>query len=99
MARLEGLRRAGRLRVDFHIMSANGGGATAEMAADRPIIILLPSPAAGVLGGIWAGALSGRDNLILFDIGGTSIDIGIVTTGAVMASPSSARPMPYTPTC
>jgi N-methylhydantoinase A/oxoprolinase/acetone carboxylase beta subunit len=62
-------------------MGSNGGVATAKMVADRPVITMLSGPAAGVLGGIWAGALSGRDNLITFDIGGTSADIGIVTAG------------------
>jgi N-methylhydantoinase A/oxoprolinase/acetone carboxylase beta subunit len=34
-----------------------------------------------VLGGAWAGSLSGRSNVITFDVGGTSADIGIVTDG------------------
>jgi len=81
VARLEGRMHAGGLQADLHIMGSNGGVATAKMVADRPVITMLSGPAAGVLGGIWAGALSGRDNLITFDIGGTSADIGIVTAG------------------
>lgn len=81
VARLEGRMRSGGLQADLHIMGSNGGVATAKMVADRPVITMLSGPAAGVLGGIWAGALSGRDNLITFDIGGTSADIGIVTAG------------------
>ena len=42
----------------------------------------LARPAAGVLGGLWSGALSERHNLITFDVGGTSADIGIVRDGA-----------------
>src|SRR4029077_15138649 len=42
-------------------------------------------PAAGILGGAWSGALSGRaqggQRLITFDMGGTSADIGIVVDG------------------
>ena len=49
------------------------------MVAERPVLTLLSGPAAGVIGGDWAGGLSGRRNLITFDIGGTSADIGIVT--------------------
>ena len=81
VARLEGRMRAGGLEADLHIMGSNGGVATAKMVAERPVITMLSGPAAGVLGGIWAGALSGRDDLITFDIGGTSADIGIVTGG------------------
>ena len=51
------------------------------MVAERPVLTLLSGPAAGVIGGDWAGGLSGRRNLITFDVGGTSADIGIVTEG------------------
>jgi N-methylhydantoinase A len=57
------------------------------MAAARPVTLLLSGPAAGVLGGAWAGRLAGRERLITFDMGGTSADIGIVTPrGFVEAS-------------
>ena len=45
------------------------------------MLTLLSGPAAGVIGGDWAGALSDKRNLITFDVGGTSADIGIVTEG------------------
>ena len=70
--------RAG-FKADLRIMASNGGVATPGMVAERPVLTLLSGPAAGVLGGDWAGGLSGRRNLITFDIGGTSADIGIVT--------------------
>ena len=60
---------------------SNGGVATPAMVAERPVLTLLSGPAAGVIGGDWAGGLSGRRNLITFDVGGTSADIGIVTDG------------------
>jgi N-methylhydantoinase A len=72
---------------ELHLMRSNGGVATAQSAADAPVTLLLSGPAAGVLGGLWAGSLSGRENLITFDAGGTSADIGIVTPrGIVEAS-------------
>jgi N-methylhydantoinase A/oxoprolinase/acetone carboxylase beta subunit len=69
------------LRADLHIMASNGGVATAAMVASHPVLTLLSGPAAGVLGGAWAGSLSGRTKLITFDIGGTSADIGLVNDG------------------
>ena len=69
------------LTADLRIMRSNGGIATAALIADLPVLTLLSGPAAGVLGGAWSGALSGRRNLITFDIGGTSADIGIVRDG------------------
>jgi N-methylhydantoinase A len=69
------------------VMMSNGGVASAETAAHRPVTLLLSGPAAGVLGGLWAGATTGRKRLITFDVGGTSADIGIVTErGVVEAS-------------
>jgi N-methylhydantoinase A/oxoprolinase/acetone carboxylase beta subunit len=69
------------IRADLHIMRSNGGIATPAMVAERPVLTLLSGPAAGVLGGAWAGALSQRSRLITFDMGGTSADIGVVTNG------------------
>jgi N-methylhydantoinase A len=75
-----GLVRAG-LGSDLHVMCSNGGVATAATVAERPVLTLLSGPAAGVLGGAWSGALSGRERLITFDVGGTSADIGIAIDG------------------
>jgi len=69
------------LRADLHVMGSNGGVATAQMVAEKPIMTLLSGPAAGVLGGAWVGELAGKKNLITFDVGGTSADIGIVAEG------------------
>jgi N-methylhydantoinase A/oxoprolinase/acetone carboxylase beta subunit len=69
------------LKAELRIMRSNGGLATPQMIADLPILTLLSGPAAGVLGGAWSGSLSERGNLITFDIGGTSADIGVVTDG------------------
>ena len=74
---------------DLHVMMSNGGVASARSAAERPVTLLLSGPAAGMLGGQWAGALSGRRRLITFDMGGTSADIGIVTEGGI--TEASAR--------
>jgi N-methylhydantoinase A len=69
------------LSADLRIMRSNGGLATPQMIAELPVLTLLSGPAAGVLGGAWSGALSGRRDLITFDIGGTSADIGVVSDG------------------
>ena len=70
------------LAAELHIMTSNGGVATPGMVADKPVLTLLSGPAAGVLGGAWAGSLSGRGRLITFDVGGTSADIGLVIDGS-----------------
>jgi N-methylhydantoinase A len=85
MKRLEG---AG-LKGDVHIMTSNGGVATARTIARKPVYSLLSGLAAGVLGGEWVGRRTRRDNLITFDVGGTSADIGIVTAQGI--AEASAR--------
>jgi N-methylhydantoinase A len=71
----------------LQVMMSNGGVASAETAAAKPVTLMLSGPAAGVLGGVWAGDSTGRKRLITFDVGGTSADIGIVTEqGAAEAS-------------
>jgi len=67
--------------ADLHVMGSNGGVATAAMVSERPVLTLLSGPAAGVLGGAISGAASARDNLITFDVGGTSADIGLIVDG------------------
>jgi N-methylhydantoinase A/oxoprolinase/acetone carboxylase beta subunit len=74
---------------ELHVMMSNGGLASSSSAAERPVTLLLSGPAAGILGGVWAGQLSQRDRLITFDMGGTSADIGIVTERGI--SEASAR--------
>lgn len=73
-----GLRNIG-VAAELHIMRSNGGASPANVAAGQPVTLLLSGPAAGVLGGAWAGGLSERNKLITFDVGGTSADIGIIT--------------------
>jgi N-methylhydantoinase A len=75
--------------AELHIMSSNGGVATPKTVSEKPVNTLLSGPAAGILGGAWAGELTNREKLITFDVGGTSADIGIITDSGY--SESSAR--------
>ena len=81
VARLEASLGQEGFAADLHVMCSNGGVATAATVARNPVQTLLSGPAAGILGGAWSGALSRRDRLITFDVGGTSADIGIVVDG------------------
>jgi len=82
------LRTAG-MKAELRIMRSNGGVATPATIEEYPVLTLLSGPAAGVLGGALCGALSGRRNLITFDVGGTSADIGVTNEGQF--SEASAR--------
>ena len=53
--------RGGRIRDGVQLMQSSGGMATVEAAAQRPVNMLMSGPVAGLLGGIWAGEMSGYD--------------------------------------
>jgi N-methylhydantoinase A len=76
------------IQSDVHIMTSNGGIATGQTISQKPVYSLLSGLAAGVLGGDWLGRQAGRQNLITFDVGGTSADIGIVTKRGIAEAPS-----------
>ena len=67
------------MQAELRLMRSNGGVVTSEVAAELPATLLLSGPAAGVLAGAHVGRTCGHENLITFDVGGTSADIGIVT--------------------
>tara|TARA_B100000686_G_scaffold148603_1_gene155954 strand:- start:991 stop:2271 length:1281 start_codon:yes stop_codon:yes gene_type:complete len=47
----------------------------------NPVTALFSGPAAGVMGAVRQAALSGYDNLVTFDMGGTSTDVCLVEDG------------------
>lgn len=77
------------VKGELHIMRSNGGVATVESISENPVSTLMSGLAAGVLGSAWIGQLANRENVISFDIGGTSADFGVVTNGQF--SEASAR--------
>lgn len=67
----------------LHLMQSRGSIASAQMARERPVTMFLSGPAAGVVAGEYVAKLSGRRDLITFDVGGTSTDVALVSGGAV----------------
>ncbi|MEZ5102427.1 MAG: hydantoinase B/oxoprolinase family protein [Thermoleophilia bacterium] len=73
----------GRLGVagELRLMQSDGGVTGGRSASERPVSLLMSGPVAGLVGGIWAGALDGFDSTITLDVGGTSADIGVAPGG------------------
>ncbi len=59
------------------IMQSNGGLITASEARHQAVRTLLSGPAGGVVGAIGTGLLSGFDQVLGFDMGGTSTDVSL----------------------
>ncbi len=64
------------------VMRSSGGVATIDEAAAHPVVILVSGPAAGVIGAERVASLAGVENVISFDMGGTSTDVCLVTGGS-----------------
>ncbi|HEY5739409.1 MAG TPA: hydantoinase/oxoprolinase family protein [Gammaproteobacteria bacterium] len=79
-----------RHRIDAPLMLVKGDGSLAslENAIEKPIGTVLSGPAASVIG---ACQLSGLENAIVADMGGTTTDIAIVSNGQPQLSEEGAN--------
>lgn len=68
-------------RGRFSVMQSNGGRLPAEGMRRNAITALLSGPAAGVMGAVRLAERSGFDDVITFDMGGTSADVCLVKGG------------------
>jgi N-methylhydantoinase A len=66
----------------LRIMVSSGGSTSAEIAADVPITTLESGPAGGVLSAANAGRAAGFDDVLAFDMGGTTAKLCTVMDGA-----------------
>jgi N-methylhydantoinase A len=71
------------------VAKSNGGMMAASEARVFPVHTLLSGPAAGVTATQFLGRLTGRDNLLTMDMGGTSTDMSLVRGGRSMTSTNS----------
>jgi N-methylhydantoinase A len=62
-----------RLRV----MQSSGGSISATAAAAEPVRTILSGPAGGVVGALRAARSAGLENIVTFDMGGTSTDVAL----------------------
>ena len=65
----------------LHIMLSTGGLATTDTARRFPIRLLESGPAAGVLAAAFFGSKDGTEDVLAFDMGGTTAKAGLVEDG------------------
>jgi len=64
--------------VRIFVMQSSGGITALATAAREPVRTVLSGPAGGVLGAATTARASGFENIIAFDMGGTSTDVSLV---------------------
>ena len=64
--------------MHLSILRSDGGLASANAAADNPVNLLMSGPAGGVSGAIHFASAAGFDNILTFDMGGTSTDVALI---------------------
>jgi N-methylhydantoinase A len=64
------------------LLDSSGSVMTPQEAARAPIRLLLSGPSGGVTASRYLGAELGHPNVITFDMGGTSTDVGLIVGGA-----------------
>jgi N-methylhydantoinase A len=65
----------------FYIMQSNGGVMTAARATQSPVSMMESGPAGGIIGAAVFGKALGENNVIAFDMGGTTAKACLVEQG------------------
>ena len=90
MARyLESLRErlaADGIRGSLLMMQSSGGTMDVKQVIARPATVVESGPAAGVIGAARLGVRAGYENLITFDMGGTTAKASLIEGGAVVST-------------
>ena len=62
----------------LYVMQSSGGIISGKLASQEPVRTVLSGPAGGVIGAHRVAQLAGFENIIAFDMGGTSTDVSLM---------------------
>lgn len=80
------------VRAPLMVVRGDGALISADFARQRPIETILSGPAASIVGARW---LTGADDALVSDIGGTTTDVAVLRNGHPAIDPDGARVGPY----
>ncbi|RKU14973.1 5-oxoprolinase [Candidatus Poribacteria bacterium] len=78
----------------FRLMLSNGGCISAENFESAGIRTVLSGPAGGVIGAYQVAKIAGYDQIITFDMGGTSTDVSLCNSGISLTTESTISGLP-----
>jgi N-methylhydantoinase A len=70
-------------KLNLRVMQSSGGSISADVAAVEPVRTILSGPSGGVVGALRAARSARIQNVITFDMGGTSTDVALCDSGAI----------------
>jgi N-methylhydantoinase A len=71
---------------DLLLMQGNGGTVAAKIAAHEAVKTVMSGPATGVMAAAFTARSAGIANLVTYDMGGTSTDVGLILDGVPAVS-------------
>ena len=87
LADLEQRLRTASFGGSLYVMLSNGGISTIDVVSRQPVRMIESGPAAGVLCAECYGRETGVEDLISFDMGGTTAKIGVIDKGEPLMAP------------
>jgi N-methylhydantoinase A len=76
----------GGIQARLVMMQSSGGTIDVAQVLARPALVVESGPAAGVVGAARLGARAGHDNLITFDMGGTTAKASLIDGGDILST-------------
>jgi N-methylhydantoinase A len=76
----EGLAERGYPR-DLLVMQGNGGTVSSRIVAEAAVKTVMSGPASGVMAAAYTAKAAGVEDVITYDMGGTSCDVGLIRGG------------------
>jgi N-methylhydantoinase A len=86
MARLSDELAARGYGRELLVMNGNGGMVSARAVAREAVKTVMSGPASGVMAAVYTGRRAGMENLVTYDMGGTSTDVAMIRAGRAPVS-------------
>jgi N-methylhydantoinase A len=67
----------------LHLMESSGGIVSADLVKSKPAFMIESGPAGGVIEAAFLGKQAGYNNMVTFDMGGTTAKMGLIEDGNI----------------